>query len=328
MPEVIQRAQWDGNTGDRRRFSRSYQVTRVRGVALHYPGDGGDRRAGMSLDATCALLRGFRDYHRRVRGWPDIGYNLLVDQAGRLYEGAGARIAAHSAVKYTYPQGNHEWVGLQIIIGDQEKPTDEARETVAWVRSALVAGTLGRHLPGWAAMPGAHDLSAHKLMPGASTQCPGAEVIALIARGGFNVGSVSRDDDRPVLKPEPGVERVQRLLHEAGFYGGLVDGIRGPRTVEAIGAYQKGQLWPRLVADGVWGPVTDAHAAWTGELQEALNGWKSGRPDLRVDRDYGDMTFERVREWQSRNQGGAYRGAVDGQAGPVTAKALRIRAHP
>jgi hypothetical protein len=334
MPEIIRREQWDGSTGDKRRFTRALQPSRVRGVALHYPGDGAVSRAGLSVAQVARILRGFRDYHRRMRGWPDIGYNLLVDQDGRLYEGAGPKIAAHSAVPNTYPQGNHEWIGLQIIIGNNETPSPAARETVAWTRAAIISGDLGKYLPGWGAFPGAHSLSAHRFMPGATTPCPGNPTVALMARGGFNLGSTSRDDDRGPIKVDEGVAAQMRILATAGFYGGLIDGIPGPMFKAAVKAYQAGQVWPDLVADGVWGPVTDRHAHWTLELQRALNKWRdrwdTRLPRLREDYDYGDMTAAMVRAWQVRNHGRAYPrwAALDGEAGWLTVAGLGMRRHP
>ena len=124
------------------------------------------------------------------------------------------------------------------------------------------------------------------------------------------------------------VAQVQRLLRYAGFYAGAVDDDYGRLTFEAVKAYQAGQLWPTLVPDGDWGPATAGHAEWVGDLQEALNGWRTSLPRLRVDHDYGDLTFERVREWQRRNLGGAYPYycAIDGKAGPITCKALGVPA--
>lgn len=335
MPEIISRAQWDHpHGGDTRRFSRRIQPARVRGVALHYPGDGAVSRTGLSVAQVGRVLRGFRDFHRRVRVWPDIGYNLLVDQAGRLYEGAGPRVAAHSAVQNTYPQGNHEWIGLQIIIGNNETPSPAARETVAWTRAALISGELGKHLPGWPALPGAHSLSAHRFMPGATTPCPGGPTVVLMSRGGFNPGSTSRDDDRDPIRVDEGVAAQQRILAAAGFYGGKVDGIVGPMFRAAVKAYQEGQVWPDLVADGHWGPVTDRHAHWTRGLQVALNAWRdrweTRIPRLRVDYDYGDLTASMVRAWQVRNHGKAYprSAAIDGQAGPFTVRGMGYRVHP
>ena len=71
------------------------------------------------------------------------------------------------------------------------------------------------------------------------------------------------------------------------------------------------------------------YAAWVKDLQRNLNLWKSDLPDLRVDGDYGNLTKARVKEWQKRNKGGAYKGIyLDGDAGPLTTKGLGIANAP
>ena len=61
---------------------------------------------------------------------------------------------------------------------------------------------------------------------------------------------------------QPPAKRIQQALKKAGFYKGTVDGKIGPRTSEAIMAFQKKN---NLKADGVVGKVT-----WT-ELKKHLD---------------------------------------------------------
>jgi hypothetical protein len=340
MPTVIKRAAWDTGS-DGRRFSRSLQPHRVKGMVLHYPGDGQHTRAGLSAPAVAALLRGYQRFHRQTRGWPDLGYLLAVDQAGRLYEGAGFVVGAHSATD-RYAAANHERVGVLLVIGNEEAPSSALRSTVAWLREALPAGRVP--LPGWTSLPGCHDLHGHRDMEGAQTRCPGDRAAELIRRGGFSTGHT---DAPPAVGPvtpripggaAPGrrrtpdeIVRVQNILAAAGFYPReAIDGSYGPLTVAAVRAYQAGQRWPRMTIDGDFGPRTLDHALWTLELQRALNRWRTSLPRLRLDHDYGDLTHERVAEWQRRNRGGAYPAgmAIDGQAARFTAAGLDIPEHP
>lgn len=77
-------------------------------------------------------------------------------------------------------------------------------------------------------------------------------------------------------------------------------------------------------------PAKDSpYKAWVKTLQRNLNLWKSDLPNLRVDGDYGTLTRNRVKEWQKRNKGGAYKGIyIDGDAGPITTKGLGIPSAP
>lgn len=72
-----------------------------------------------------------------------------------------------------------------------------------------------------------------------------------------------------------------------------------------------------------------AYTDWVKELQRNLNLWKTDLPKLRVDGDYGTLTKNRVKEWQRRNKGGAYKGTlIDGEAGPLTCAGLKIKNAP
>lgn len=95
-----------------------------------------------------------------------------------------------------------------------------------------------------------------------------------------------------------------------------------------VGLYQRQQRSPyKLVQDQHWGPVTDAHFRWVGQLQKELNRWKGKK--LAIDGSFGNGTFNRVVEWQKRNMGNAYKGTIaDGVVGPLTIKPLGIKKYP
>ena len=127
------------------------------------------------------------------------------------------------------------------------------------------------------------------------------------------------------------VKAIQERLYAAGFYTGRIDDDYGPLTAAAVRAYQAAQVYPRLVQDGDWGLVVEAHYAWTVRLQETLNLWKSTSPKLRVDGSLQSVTTAAIARWQTRNRaiylkhGGRI---ADGIPGPITAAALGIPAHP
>lgn len=263
MPEFIPRSFWD--TGpDRRRFSRALVPSRVRGVVLHYPGDGGRTRAGLSASQVAVLLRSYQRYHRARRGWPDIGYCLAVDQAGRIYDAAGPRVAAHSATS-AYPAANQERVGVLLVLGDNEAPSPAMRESVAWLREQLPAGGV----PGWPALPGCHDINGHRQMPGASTRCPGDHTTAMIARGEFTASRT-----RP---PQPAPSRL------------LLDGDFGEYTIKALQRALAGVGEDVGPVDGDFGKRTKtAYQRWLMRC-----GFYSGH----LDGDFGCMSIEAEQRW-------------------------------
>ena len=135
----------------------------------------------------------------------------------------------------------------------------------------------------------------------------------------------------PASAESPHVAGLQVALRAYGFYGGPVDGVRGPATESAIRAFQgKHGLTP----DGVAGKQTRKAL---GKLGAPLFGKRTlarGRVGLDVaglqfllarnglgttaDGYYGEQTAVAVEQFQSRT--GL---AVDGVAGPATLAALR-----
>lgn len=95
-PAIISRTQWGANESWRR-GSPSYASRVTFGVVHHTAGSNGYSRA-----EAPAVLRGIYSYHTRTLGWSDIGYNIVVDRYGQIYEGrAGGLergvIGAHAA---------------------------------------------------------------------------------------------------------------------------------------------------------------------------------------------------------------------------------------
>jgi putative cell wall-binding protein len=80
-PNIVSRAGW-GADESLRKGSPSY-ARRVRaGVVHHTAGN----NAYTAAEAP-AVVRGIYRYHTQTQGWSDIGYNLLVDRYGTVYEG-------------------------------------------------------------------------------------------------------------------------------------------------------------------------------------------------------------------------------------------------
>jgi N-acetylmuramidase/Putative peptidoglycan binding domain len=68
----------------------------------------------------------------------------------------------------------------------------------------------------------------------------------------------ANDASTPTEAPSEGkdspVMDIQKNLKKLGYYKGALDGVSGPRTKAAIKAFQKAN---GLVADGIYGPMTD-----------------------------------------------------------------------
>lgn len=330
MVEWLPRSAW---TDTKPGFSKLLSTTRVKGAVLHYPADGSVSRLGATKEYVASLLRGYRRYHVSTRGWADIGYPYAIDQAGRIWECAGDRVAAHSASP-SYPTANWDYLAAVLILGNNEQPSPAMVEAIKEFQRVKRAK-----------FPNMLILTGHRFVPGASTACPGNIVAGMIKAGAFKVDGVTTPAPAPTpVPPKPtgknsyakrtylagAVAEIQSKLANAGYYTGARDDDYGPLTFAAVKDYQASQLFGGLVADGDWGPHTEAHFIWVATLQAILNKWKSSYPDLRTDGDYRDLTKRRVYDWQKRNRGGAYPAgaALDGLAGPLTCRGLNAPTHP
>lgn len=81
LPNIVTRAEWGADesiVGSAPAYAR--QVDRV--FIHHTVGSNGYSQA-----EAAGVVRGVQAYHVNGRGWNDIGYNLLVDRFGTIYEG-------------------------------------------------------------------------------------------------------------------------------------------------------------------------------------------------------------------------------------------------
>lgn len=81
MPTILRRAAWGAN--EQQMDWRPQYAPFVKAVALHHTATGNE----YSPEDVPKILRSIYQYQTVSRGWGDIGYNVLVDRFGRLWEG-------------------------------------------------------------------------------------------------------------------------------------------------------------------------------------------------------------------------------------------------
>lgn len=106
-PPIITRAQWGANESWR---SGSPSYAKPRYAVVHHTATSND----YSREDAAKVVNSMYRYHTQSRGWSDIGYNLIVDRYGRVYEGRYGGvdkgvIGAHAA------GFNTESIGVSII---------------------------------------------------------------------------------------------------------------------------------------------------------------------------------------------------------------------
>lgn len=300
----------------------STNITPARGgVTIHYVGS----RVGIPESAPhsrCrAKVREIHRWHTNGNGWAYFAYTVAVCQHGIVMEGRG--LGRRTAANGTNP-GNQNYYAIVCLIGGSERPSDEmvqgVRDAVAYLRETGGAG------------PRVNGHRDHL-----STSCPGGPLYELVRGGKLGVGGSST----PASSVSRGMTSVrsvrgqQEAVNQLGYSPRLVvDGIWGPLT-------DAGVRWAqRLLGvddDGLWGPATEA--AYQAHLKSKPAS-KTPRPRLAVDGDFGPATTGALQAvigatvdgaWGPQSQKALQRylnhaGArlvVDGIVGPATTKALQ-----
>ena len=86
-PPMFTRAEWGGDQCPPRAVP---QYGQVKLAFIHHTVSANDYSAADSA----AMVRGICLYHRNSNGWNDIGYNLLVDKYGQIFEGRAGGVDA------------------------------------------------------------------------------------------------------------------------------------------------------------------------------------------------------------------------------------------
>ena len=124
-PAIRSRAAW-GADESIRRGAPSYAAA-VRAVTIHHTASSND----YSQADVPRLLRGFYAYHVKSQGWSDLGYNVVVDRFGGIWEGRSGGVTR--AVVGAHAGGfNTGTVGISMI-GTYEnvQPSAPMLESVA-----------------------------------------------------------------------------------------------------------------------------------------------------------------------------------------------------
>ncbi len=200
MTTYLARSAWTSTTAS----GATLTGVLLRGVAVHWPGTSQDRIGDPGQAAIAERLRHYRDYHMGTKGWQDIGYNLAIDQAGRVWilrstKLAGNMVGAHCASK-SNPDANREYVGVLLMLGDQEPLSDAMIEAFQhWYHTWF--------LPAW---PNRRDVRGHGQVPGASTECPGPFARAIMGE----LSTPPRGDEDDMFNPAVHITQIaEKVWH-------------------------------------------------------------------------------------------------------------------
>lgn len=118
-PQVITRAQWGAD--ESLRCSEPTYDPALKETVVHHTAGTND----YTREQSAEIVRGIYAYHAQTLGWCDIGYNVLVDKYGQIFEGTFGGLDKN--VQGTHTGGfNDETMGLSLMGDlDQVPPTPE-----------------------------------------------------------------------------------------------------------------------------------------------------------------------------------------------------------
>lgn len=133
LGEVRSRAEWGANEA-MVRHSPAY-ASRVSAVVVHHTANAN----GYSPAEVPAILRADYAYHVQTRGWADLGYNLVVDAFGGIWE--GRRGGLGRATLGSHAQGFNTGTLGVAVLGDYTKTTLNHETEKALARVVAYAAT-------------------------------------------------------------------------------------------------------------------------------------------------------------------------------------------
>jgi hypothetical protein len=247
QPQVYTRAQWGA---DEQLRSGEPHYGSVETTFVHHTVNANDYAAG----DVPAIIRSIYAYHTQGRGWSDIGYNVLVDRFGRLWEGRYGGLTASVVGAHTLGY-NEDSFGVSAI-GNFEtvRPSAQLVDGLAQVLSWKL-DMAGLPAKGSVTVDGntLQLINGHR--DAAATACPGgylyaalpavrAQAAALIdAAGAGDVGGrdlhrAANADNRPDAVVRDG-SGLRAMLGDAGpgFRPGVGAGSKAGRldTVTGVG---------------------------------------------------------------------------------------------
>jgi len=86
-PKIRSRKEWGAD--ESLRSGEPEYAQALHAAIVHHTADPG----GYSEDEVPAIIRGMYRYHTQTLGWSDLGYNVVVDRFGRLWEGRAGGVS-------------------------------------------------------------------------------------------------------------------------------------------------------------------------------------------------------------------------------------------
>jgi hypothetical protein len=251
---VHTRADW-GADESMRRCSPTYAAG-VRAVVVHHT----DQPNDYARSDVPALIRADYAYHVQARGWCDIGYNLLVDRFGGIWEGRYGGV--DRAVVGAHAEGFNSGTLGVAYLGETD---DVAPPAAARAALARVAAYAGRH---WDFDPAGHV----RLTSGGSPRYGAGRSVRLPRVMGHRDVGLTDCPGRLLYADLPAVRRsAAALVGGLRFTSVAVTGdpVHAPNPLRISLRMSRRGAWSVVVRDG----GGDALARSRGHGRHAALSW-------------------------------------------------------
>jgi uncharacterized protein with LGFP repeats len=222
QPSVVTRAQW-GADESIMTWTPEYAST-TKAVAVHHTAGTND----YTCDQSASIVRGIYRYHALTNGWGDIGYNVLVDKCGTVFEGrAGGLtkpiIGAHAGGFNTYTFGI-SMLGTFTSVAPTDAQIEAVSAMAAWKlagsyrdpRGSTVLVSAGGGTARWPAGTAVTMPTIFGHRDTGNTECPGNVAYGMLDRIRDRVVQLAGD-----WRSSPVYAKWQQLGGDGGFTGGV-----------------------------------------------------------------------------------------------------------
>lgn len=291
-PTFVSRASWKADESTTRSTSGSRQLKAV--IIHHTAGTN-----SYSSSQSAQIVRGILTYHTRTLGWADIGYNILVDKYGRIFEGRSGGLHRNIIGAHAYGF-NTDSFGISVM-GDYSSTTVPAAardavsmivgwkllstfHTSAWGKTSWTPGSGTRFTPdqpiSLARVMGHRDVNY--------TECPGARLYSQFDR--------IRADAQKHIDRGWGVHL--QAFQRAGGTAKLGTVVRS--------AHSNGKYWATELTQGL--VLSEGNGAATGYVTPFASEWRGswGRPSRNASLD-GTRTIQPFQHGTAAREGSSTR---------------------
>lgn len=213
-------------------------------------------------------VQAMHKYHISKRGYRGIAYNIFIDLDGKAYWGRGIEYVGGGVQDSGVTAGINQRCVAIVCNGNFEQRTmpDAQKEALLRVIGDLlayypaitkIAGHKEVAAPGHTVCPGKNFPLAEAKLVKAPTKPPAASKPPATAPK-YTLKRVLRYNPNFLMRGDD-VEELQRALKAAGFNPGIIDGILGKRTWQAVIAFQRKH---KLIPDGIVGEKTASALGW------------------------------------------------------------------